>query len=56
LRRAALLPRGGWHTAEDLAQAALAKVFFSWRKIARHEATPRRRWRREGRCGMRWGY
>jgi RNA polymerase sigma-70 factor (sigma-E family) len=38
LRRAAFLLCGDWHTAEDLAQTALAKVFVSWRKIARQEA------------------
>jgi DNA-directed RNA polymerase specialized sigma24 family protein len=38
LRRTAFLPCGDWHTAEDLAQTALAKVLVSWRKIRRHEA------------------
>lgn len=38
LRRAAFLLCGDWHTAEDLAQTALAKVFVSWRKVRRHEA------------------
>jgi RNA polymerase sigma-70 factor (sigma-E family) len=38
LRRAAFLLCGDWHTAEDLAQTALAKVFLSWRRIRRHEA------------------
>jgi RNA polymerase sigma-70 factor (sigma-E family) len=38
LRRAAFLLCGDWHTAEDLAQTALAKVFVSWRKIARQDA------------------
>jgi RNA polymerase sigma-70 factor (sigma-E family) len=38
LRRAAFLLCGDWHTAEDLTQTALAKVFVSWRKIARHDA------------------
>lgn len=33
LRRMAFLLCGDWHTAEDLAQTALAKVFVSWRKI-----------------------
>lgn len=56
LHRAAFLLCGDWHTAEDLAQTALAKVFVSWRKIARHEATPRRRWRRVWQCGTRWGH
>jgi len=36
LRRSAFLLCGDWHTAEDLAQTALAMVFVSWRKIARH--------------------
>ena len=38
LRRTAFLLCGDWHTAEDLAQTALAKVFVSWRKIRRQEA------------------
>ncbi len=38
LRRTAFLLCGDWHTAEDLAQSALAKVFVSWRKIRRHDA------------------
>ncbi len=38
LRRTAYLLCGDWHTAEDLVQSALAKVFVSWRKIRRHEA------------------
>ena len=38
LRRMAFLLCGDWHTAEDLAQTALAKVFVSWRKIRRQEA------------------
>jgi hypothetical protein len=29
---------GDWHTAEDLAQTALAKVFVSWRKVGRRDA------------------
>jgi len=37
-RRSAFLLCGDWHTAEDLAQTALAMVFVSWRKIARHYA------------------
>ena len=32
LRRTAFLLCGDWHTAEDLAQATLAKVFGSWRR------------------------
>ena len=35
LRRTAFLLCGDWHTAEDLAQTALARVFVSWRKIRR---------------------
>jgi hypothetical protein len=31
-------PLRDWHTAEDLAQTALAKVFVSWRKIRRQDA------------------
>ena len=38
LRRAAFLLCGDWHTAEDLAQTALAKVFVSWRKVKRQDA------------------
>ena len=38
LRRTAFLLCGDWHTAEDLVQSALAKVFVSWRKIRRHDA------------------
>src|SRR5215470_5706621 len=38
LRRAAFLLCGDWHTAEDLAQTALAKVFVSWRKVRRQDA------------------
>jgi RNA polymerase sigma-70 factor (sigma-E family) len=38
LRRAAFLLCGEWHTAEDLAQATLAKVFVSWRRISRRDA------------------
>jgi RNA polymerase sigma-70 factor (sigma-E family) len=38
LRRTAFLLCGDWHTAEDLAQTALAKVFVSWRRIARQDA------------------
>ncbi len=36
LRRTAFLLCGDWHTAEDLTQTALAKVFVAWRRIA-HE-------------------
>ena len=38
LRRMAFLLCGDWHTAEDLVQTTLAKVFVSWRKIRRKEA------------------
>lgn len=38
LRQMAFLLCGDWHTAEDLAQTALAKVFVSWRRIRRQDA------------------
>ncbi len=38
LRRTAFLLCGNWHTAEDLAQTTLAKMFVSWRRISRHDA------------------
>ena len=38
LRRTAFLLCGDWHTAEDLAQTTLAKVFASWRRIRRRDA------------------
>ena len=38
LRRIAFLLCGDWHTAEDLAHTALAKVFVSWRRISRKDA------------------
>jgi RNA polymerase sigma-70 factor (sigma-E family) len=38
LRRTAFLLCGDWHTAEDLAQATLVKVFASWRRINRKDA------------------
>jgi RNA polymerase sigma-70 factor (sigma-E family) len=38
LRRTAFLLCGDWHTAEDLAQTALEKVFVSWRKIRQQDA------------------
>jgi RNA polymerase sigma-70 factor (sigma-E family) len=38
LRRTAFLLCGSWHTAEDLVQTTLAKVFVSWRKIRRRDA------------------
>lgn len=33
LRRMAFLLCGDWHTAEDLAQSTLAKMFVSWHRI-----------------------
>ena len=38
LRRMAFLLCGNWHTAEDLAQTTLAKVFASWPRIRRQDA------------------
>ncbi len=38
LRRTAFLLCGNWHTAEDLAQTTLAKMFVSWRRITRQDA------------------
>jgi RNA polymerase sigma-70 factor (sigma-E family) len=38
LRRTAFLLCGDWHTAEDLVQTTLAKVFVCWRKIQRRDA------------------
>jgi RNA polymerase sigma-70 factor (sigma-E family) len=38
LRRTAFLLCGDWHTAEDLAQTALEKVFVSWHKIRHQDA------------------
>jgi RNA polymerase sigma-70 factor (sigma-E family) len=38
LRRTAFLLCGDWHTAEDLAQATLVKMFASWRRINRRDA------------------
>jgi RNA polymerase sigma-70 factor (sigma-E family) len=38
LRRTAFLLCGDWHTAEDLAQTTLAKMFVSWGKIKRSGA------------------
>ncbi len=38
LRRTAFLLCGDWHTAEDLAQTTLAKMFASWRRIRRRDA------------------
>jgi RNA polymerase sigma-70 factor (sigma-E family) len=40
LRRTAFLLCGDWHTAEDLVQITLAKVFVSWRRIRRRDAAP----------------
>ena len=33
LRRTAFLLCGNWHTAEDLTQTTLARMFVSWRRI-----------------------
>jgi RNA polymerase sigma-70 factor (sigma-E family) len=38
LRRTAFLLCGDWHTAEDLAQTTLAKMFVAWRRISRQDA------------------
>jgi RNA polymerase sigma-70 factor (sigma-E family) len=38
LRRTAFLLCGNWHTAEDLAQTTLTKMFVSWRRISRRDA------------------
>ena len=38
LRRTAFLLCGNWHTAEDLTQTTLAKMFVSWRRISRRDA------------------
>lgn len=38
LRRTAFLLCGDWHTAEDLTQTTLAKVFVTWRKVRRRDA------------------
>jgi RNA polymerase sigma-70 factor (sigma-E family) len=38
LRRTAFLLCGDWHTAEDLAQTTLAKMFGSWSRISRKDA------------------
>jgi RNA polymerase sigma-70 factor (sigma-E family) len=38
LRRTAFLLCGDWHTAEDLTQITLTKVFASWRRILRSDA------------------
>jgi RNA polymerase sigma-70 factor (sigma-E family) len=39
LQGMAFLLCGDWHTAEDLVQATLVKVFVSWRRIRRQEAS-----------------
>jgi RNA polymerase sigma-70 factor (sigma-E family) len=38
LRRTAFLLCGDWHTAEDLAQTTLAKMFVSWRRVRHADA------------------
>ena len=38
LRRTAFLLCGDWHTAEDLAQTTLAKMFVAWRRIGQLDA------------------
>lgn len=38
LRRTAYLLCGDWHTAQDLAQTTLAKVFAAWWRINRQDA------------------
>jgi RNA polymerase sigma-70 factor (sigma-E family) len=38
LRRTAFLLCGDWHTAEDLTQTTLARMFVSWRRIRRQDA------------------
>jgi DNA-directed RNA polymerase specialized sigma24 family protein len=38
LRQTAFLLCGNWHTAEDLAQTTLAKMFVLWRRISRQDA------------------
>jgi RNA polymerase sigma-70 factor (sigma-E family) len=38
LRRTAFLLCGNWHTAEDLTQTTLTKMFVSWRRIRRQDA------------------
>jgi RNA polymerase sigma-70 factor (sigma-E family) len=37
LRRTAFLLCGNWHTAEDLAQTTLTKMFVSWNRISRRD-------------------
>jgi RNA polymerase sigma-70 factor (sigma-E family) len=38
LRRTGYLMCGNWHTAEDLTQTTLAKLFASWGRISRHDS------------------
>ncbi len=38
LRRTAYLMCGNWHSAEDLTQTTLTKLFASWSRISRHDA------------------
>lgn len=38
LRRTAFLLCGDWHTAEDLTQTTLAKMFVAWRRISQLDA------------------
>ena len=38
LRRTAYLLCGNWHTAEDLAQTTLTKMYVSWRRVRRNDA------------------
>ena len=42
LRRMAFLLCGDWHTAEDLVQTSLAKVFVSWREGSGDRTPPMR--------------
>jgi len=38
LRSTAYLLCGDWHHAEDIAQAALLKLYLAWPRLARHDA------------------
>jgi len=38
LRRTAFLLCGDWHTAEDLVQTTLTKLFVSWRRVSQMDA------------------
>jgi RNA polymerase sigma-70 factor (sigma-E family) len=38
LRRTAFLLSGDWHTAEDLVQTTLTKMFVSWRRVSQMDA------------------